>query len=197
LGLYLLLPLLWIESIFTFTKRKQTYYDSTYIGFLLVILSVLTFALTMVDGVAIIFSLIVLLLSGLMALTGKIKYTIIVLLITTLNISSTVFLMADESLAKENQENNFPNLLPPVPTPVISVENLKEISKETGIPLEKLKNISIAETNTGETSGNKRSIFQKLLFLLKLISIPYIITFILLLIGYRVKKQVKKNSVTN
>ena len=167
------------------------------LGFLLVILSVLTFALTMVDGVAIIFSLIVLLLSGLMALTGKIKYTIIVLLITTLNISSTVFLMADESLAKENQENNFPNLLPPVPTPVISVENLKEISKETGIPLEKLKNISIAETNPGETSGNKRSIFPKLLFLLKLISIPYIITFILLLIGYRVKKQVKKNSVTN
>jgi len=165
-------------------------------GVLLVILSVLTFALTMVDGVAIIFSLIVLLLSGLMALTGKIKYTLIILLITTLNISSTVFLMMDESQSKENQENNLPNFLPPIPTPVLSVENLKEISKETGIQLEKLKNISIAEKNNGETSGHKWSIFPKLLFLLKLVSIPYIITFILLLIGYRLKKQVK-NSVTD
>ena len=161
------------------------------LGIFLVILSVLTFALTMVDGVAIIFSFIVLVLSGLMALTGKIKYTLIVLLITTLNISSIVFLMTDEPQSKENQENDLPDFLPPIPIPVIPVEDLKEISKETGIRLEKLKNIPITETNTEETTDNKRSILSKLLFLLKLISIPYIITFILLFIGYRIKKQVK------
>ena len=158
-------------------------------GVLLVILSVLTFTLTMVDGVAMIFSFVVLILSGLMALTGKIKYTLIVLLITTLNISSVAFLMADKSQSKEIQEKELPDFLPPIPTPVIPVEDLKALSKETGIPLGTLKNIPVTEASTEETTNNKRSIFTKLLFLLKLIGIPYLITFILLFIGYRIKRK--------
>ena len=158
-------------------------------GVLLVILSVLTFALTMVAGVAMIFSFAVLILSGLMALTGKIKYTLIVLLITTLNISSIAFLMADKSQSKKIQEKELPAFLPPIPTPVIPVEDLKAFSKETGIPLETLKNIPVTEASTEETMDNKRSIFTKILFLLKLISVPYLITFILLFIGYRIKRK--------
>ena len=154
-------------------------------GVLLVILSVLTFALTMIDGVAMIFSFAVLILSGLMALTGKIKYTLIVLLITTLNISSIAFLMTDKSQSKKIQEKELPSFLPPIPTPVIPVEDLKAFSKETGIPLETLENIPVTE----ETMDNKRSIFTKILFLLKLISVPYLITFILLFIGYRIKMK--------
>ena len=161
-------------------------------GVLLIMLSILALVLTMVDGVAIIFSLVILVMAGFMALTGILRYTFIVLLITTLNILSLTLIMPSVYQTEEYQENELPDYLPPIPRPFIPIEDLKEISKESGISLETLRKIPITEAKN--VVEKKQRGFFGFLFLLKAISIPYIFTGLLLFIGFQIRS---KNSLTN
>ena len=161
-------------------------------GVLLIMLSILALVLTMVDGVAIIFSLVILVMAGFMALTGILRYTFIVLLITTLNILSLTLIMPSVYQTEEYQEKELPDYLPPIPRPFIPIEDLKEISKESGISLETLRKIPITEAKN--VVEKKQRGFFGFLFLLKAISIPYIFTGLLLFIGFQIRS---KNSLTN
>lgn len=141
----------------------------------------------MVDGVAIIFSLGLLVISGFMALTGVLRYTFIVLLITTLNILSLTLIMPSLYQSEKHQEKELPNYLPPIPKPFIPIEDLKEISKESGISLETLRNMPVTEAEE-ETEKKQRGFFE-FGFLLKAISIPYILTGLLIFIGFQVRAK--------
>ncbi len=151
------------------------------LGILSIILALLAIMPTLVSGVGLVLALGILIFSGITALFGNIKYAIIVLLITTLNIailSSSIlgwspFYDKDEPLPegipaiKDLPSINFPG----------TQELAEKISKASGIAIEDLKNIKVTEAIT---TDKKSEVFN----LLSFVSIPYLIAIFLILAGY-------------
>jgi hypothetical protein len=91
------------------------------------------------------------------------------------------------------QEKELPNYLPPIPKPFIPIEDLKAISKESGISFEALVNAPVTDAEVEKITEKKSRKFSGFLFLLKAISIPYILTGLLIFIGFQVRA--KKNTM--
>ncbi len=125
------------------------------IGIASIFLAILSVPASLVSGIGVAIALLVLLLSGISALSGKLKYAIIVLIITTLNL----FFFS-----------------------VASLEWMPKATDEISIELPNIQGI----VNNIDNSG---SAFLSIVNFVKLVSVPYVVTIVLIAIGvFRRKK---------
>jgi uncharacterized membrane protein len=154
-------------------------------GIILIILSVLSIVPALVDPVGVVFTLIILMVSGVTALSGKMKYALTVLTITTL-FTSYMFLNLAGWIPGSNDNEPLPEgiskvedlsqLMPPAPD---IKEIARELSQETGISYEELINAEVV-ANDKEPASKQAQAFM----FLKFVSIPFIITVSFILAGY-------------
>ncbi len=163
------------------------------LGGSLIALSFISIILALVDPVATVIVLLVLVVSGFTALSGDIKYALLVLMLTTifiLHLSLSLLGVFSSSYTLAPLPEGIPkiNELSPVDLPDTN-EVAIEISKESGIPYEKIisKKPEIIVHNPMPKN-------RQVLMLLKFISIPYLTAVILILMGYYTKVKSREEN---
>lgn len=158
-------------------------------GILLCVLSLISILPAAADGIGVIFLLFILVLAGLTALSGKIKYGLIVFTISSVFIAFyTLNLLGWSPFSHENE---------PLPAGIAKIEDLqpfslqdrellaKEVSKQTGIPFEDLINAEVVDNQVDKRPSKMSQAF----YFLKFVSIPYSLAVFLILIGFRIGKR--------
>lgn len=160
------------------------------VGISLIILSCLSFLPALVDPVAIIFPLVIMVTAGTTALSGNIKYALIILITTTLFMSYLILSLSGWLPQSNNNEplpEGIPKVdeLPPIPLPDLK-KITQEISKETGVLYEERYNtLTHTEIEKNKPSSTKSQTFM----LITLVGIPYFITLLFILMGYSLRKK--------